>query len=116
LLARVLQIVPVSGEHRNGLLERAKSYFTLRGLVAELAERGVSVDYRTVWKFVHAERLSFKKALCWPTGTGLTFARKRLFWKNIGASLIRTSWSSSIKSRPKSIWHGCALGARTAKG
>jgi putative transposase len=49
------------GDHRTWLLERAKSDFTLRGLVAELAERGVTVDYRTVWKFVHAERLSFKK-------------------------------------------------------
>src|SRR5271155_3836468 len=49
------------GEHRNWLLERVKSDFTLRGLVTELAERGVMVDYRTVWKFVHAERLSFKK-------------------------------------------------------
>ena len=35
--------------------------FTLRGLVAELAERGLKVDYRSVWKFVHAEKLSFKK-------------------------------------------------------
>lgn len=33
----------------------------LRGLVAELAERGVKVDYRSVWEFVHAEGLSFKK-------------------------------------------------------
>lgn len=49
------------GEHRTWLLERAMSDFTLRGLVAELAERGVRVDYRTVYKFVHAERLSFKK-------------------------------------------------------
>jgi hypothetical protein len=32
----------------------------LRGLVAELAERG-KVDYRTVWNFVRAEKLSFKK-------------------------------------------------------
>ena len=29
--------------------------FALRGLVAELAERGMQVDYRTVWEFVHAE-------------------------------------------------------------
>ena len=29
--------------------------------VAELAERGLKVDYRTVWNFVHAEKLSFKK-------------------------------------------------------
>jgi hypothetical protein len=35
--------------------------FTLRGLLAELAERGLKVDYRTVWSLVHAEKLSFKK-------------------------------------------------------
>jgi putative transposase len=35
--------------------------FTLRGLVRELAEHGLKVDYRSVWNFVHAERLSFKK-------------------------------------------------------
>jgi hypothetical protein len=29
----------------------------LRGLVAELAERGLKVDYRSVWEFVHAEKL-----------------------------------------------------------
>ena len=49
------------GEHREWLLRRVTSDFTLRGLVAELAERGVKVDYRTVWNFVPAERLSFKK-------------------------------------------------------
>jgi transposase len=27
----------------------------------ELAERGLKVDYRTVWEFVHAEKLSYKK-------------------------------------------------------
>ena len=35
--------------------------FTLRGLVAELAERGLKVDYRTMWEFVHAEGLTHKK-------------------------------------------------------
>jgi putative transposase len=35
--------------------------FTLRGLVAELAGRGLKVDYRTMWKFAHSEGLSFKK-------------------------------------------------------
>jgi putative transposase len=39
----------------------AESAFTLRGLVAELAERGLKVDYRTMWAFAHAEGLSFKK-------------------------------------------------------
>src|SRR5258705_3373711 len=52
----------ISGEHRAWLLERTKAKdFTLRGLVAELAERGLKVDYRAVWNFVHAEKLSFKK-------------------------------------------------------
>lgn len=49
------------GEHRDWLLERTTRDFTLRGLVAELAARGVKVDYRSVWEFVHAEGLSFKK-------------------------------------------------------
>ena len=39
----------------------AAGAFTLRGLVAELAERGLRVDYRTMWAFVHGEGLSFKK-------------------------------------------------------
>ena len=52
----------ISGEHRLWLLRRIKDRdFTLRGLVAELAERGLEVDYRSVWEFVHAEKLSFKK-------------------------------------------------------
>ena len=50
------------GAHRDWLLLRCQGGgFTLRGLVAELAERGLKVDYRSVWAFVHAERLSFKK-------------------------------------------------------
>ena len=49
--------------HRDWLIARTANDqpFTLRGLRAELAERGVVVDYRTVWAFVHAEGLSFKK-------------------------------------------------------
>jgi len=52
----------ISGEHAVWLSQRLKKGdFTLRGLVAELAERGLKVDYRSVWEFVHAEELSFKK-------------------------------------------------------
>jgi len=51
----------ISGEHRVWALERIKRDFTLRGLVAEFAQRGLKVDYRSVWEFVHAEKLSFKK-------------------------------------------------------
>ena len=50
------------GVHREWLLERCRTAdFTLRGLVGELAGRGLKVDYRSVWAFVHAEGLSFKK-------------------------------------------------------
>ena len=52
----------IAGEHRAWLMQRIKAGdFTLRVLVAELAERGLKVDYRSVWEFVHAEKLSFKK-------------------------------------------------------
>ncbi len=52
----------ISGAHRNWLIKRCKAGdFTLMGLVGELASRGLKVDYRTVWSFVHTEDLSFKK-------------------------------------------------------
>ena len=51
----------IRGEYRAWFLERSKRDFTLRGLVVELAERGLKVDYRTVWNFVHAENLRYKK-------------------------------------------------------
>jgi putative transposase len=52
----------ISGPWRDWLLGRCRERdFTLRGLVAELAERGLKVDYRVVWAFVHAEKLSHKK-------------------------------------------------------
>lgn len=52
----------IAGEHREWLIGRCHSgAFTLRGLVSELAQRGLNVDYRSVWEFVHAEGLSFKK-------------------------------------------------------
>lgn len=54
----------IAGEHRDWLLVRCRSgAFTLRGLVAELAQRGLDVDYRSVWAFVHDEGLSFKKTV-----------------------------------------------------
>jgi transposase len=50
------------GEHRDWLLERCRARdLTLRGLIVELAERGLKVGYRSVWTFVHAAGLSYKK-------------------------------------------------------
>src|SRR5258706_16383069 len=52
----------ISGEHRAWLLERIKARdFTLRGLVAKLAERGLKADWHAVWNFAHAVKLDFKK-------------------------------------------------------
>jgi putative transposase len=52
----------LSGRWRSWLLDRCRrGDFTLRGLVAELAGRGLKVDYRSVWEFVHAEKLTHKK-------------------------------------------------------
>lgn len=52
----------ISGEDADWLKSRCRSGpFTLRGLVRELAERGLTVDYRSVWEFVRAEDLTYKK-------------------------------------------------------
>jgi putative transposase len=52
----------IRGEHEVWLRQRlGEREFTRRGLVAELASRGLKVDYRAVWNFAHAEKLSFKK-------------------------------------------------------
>lgn len=52
----------IAGEHRDWLIQRCREQdFTLRGLVAEFAARGLKVDYRSVWEFVHAENLTHKK-------------------------------------------------------
>jgi transposase len=61
---------PMGGRRRFALLHErdwllarlaAKPDITLRGLRAELAERGTKVSYDAVWRFVHQARLSFKK-------------------------------------------------------
>src|SRR5262249_55471277 len=48
--------------------------------VAELAERGLKVDYRSVWNFVHAEKLSFKKSVAASERDRPDIARRRAQW------------------------------------
>lgn len=51
----------ISGAQADWLCERIKSGdFTLRELAFELAERGLNVDERTVWAFVHRAGRSYK--------------------------------------------------------
>ncbi len=73
----------ISGEHRIWLLARCKGGdFTLRGLVGELAaERGLKVDYRSMWEFVHAEGLSFKKN---PSARGAKSPRRSKKARSVG--------------------------------
>jgi transposase len=53
----------IVGEYRDWMLARMKAGdYTLQGLADALErEKGLKVDYKTVWTFVHAERQSFKK-------------------------------------------------------
>ena len=52
----------ISGPWRDWLIVRcSQKDFTQRGQLAQLEERGLKVDYRSVWEFVHAEGLSHKK-------------------------------------------------------
>ena len=68
------------GSWRLWLLERCRGGdFTLRGLVAELAERGLKVDYRVVWGFVRAEQ-SQKKTLIASEQHRPDVARRRAQW------------------------------------
>ena len=71
----------ISGEHEVWLLQRIKDgEFTLRGLVREFAEQGLKVDYRSVWEFVHAEKLSFKKGMVAGERDRTDVARQRAQW------------------------------------
>ena len=58
-------------DHRDFILARfaAEPHLTLRGLRAELVERGIAVSYGTLWNFVHREGKSFKKKRA-AVGTG----------------------------------------------
>jgi transposase len=68
----------ISGKHRDWLLEQTKArVFILRGLVAELAEGGLKVDYRSVWEFVQAKNLNFKKSLVASESDRPDVARRR---------------------------------------
>jgi transposase len=57
----------ISGEHRDWVLAQvaAGRDVTLQGLCDELAERGLKVDYRTMWNFMHREGKRFKKNGLW---------------------------------------------------
>jgi transposase len=64
------------GDHAEWLIARCREKdFTISQLVEELqATRGLRVDRHSVWEFLHAEGLSFKKK---PVRQGAGSARRR---------------------------------------
>jgi len=106
----------ISGEHRAWLLQRIKRDFTLRGLVVELAERGLKVDYRSVWEFVHAEKLSFKKKRGVPNAIVPTSPDDEPGGSNIKIASNLSVLSSSMRPGPGPIWRPCADGRHAGAG
>jgi transposase len=64
------------GEHAEWLIARCREKdFTISQLVEELlAVRGLKIDRRSIWEFLHAEGLSFKKK---PVRQGAGSPRRR---------------------------------------
>ena len=108
----------ISGEHAAWLSQRIRAGdFTLRGLVAELAGRGLKVDYRSVWEFVHAEKLSFKKKAWWlANATVPTWRGGAPSGQSIKTASNLSGWSSSTRPGPGPIWLHCGDGPRAATG
>ena len=105
----------IVGDHKAWLLAWIEAPFTLRGLVCELAGRGLRVDYRTVWKAVHRAGYSFKEKPRWPPSNADRTSRAGGHAGNATRNgLIRAGWSSSTKPGPRPTWRPCAVGRRRA--
>ena len=101
----------ISGEQRDWLIARCRARaFTLRGLVAELAERGLKVDYHSIWDFVHAEKLSYQKPFSPANGIARTLHGAGRNGASTRRGLTRSGWSSSTRPGPKPTWHRYAAG------
>ena len=99
---------------RGWLMERiaAEPEVSVRGLMTELAERGVAVSYGTVWNFIHREGMSFKKK----RAAGRARRAAGRAGKNIRRGLILPVSSSSMKPGSRPTWLPSEVGARGAGG
>jgi len=84
------------GEHAEWLIARCKERaFTLSQLVEEVLElRGLKVDRRSVWEFVHAEGRSYKKTCSPRSRTGPTSPGGVSSGKSIKGVSMRSAWFS----------------------
>ena len=81
----------LAGENAVWLRHRlASGPITLRGLLAEWAERGIKTHPRAVWVFLHAEGLSLKKTLLPKEQTRTNIARRRKQWKAYQGRIARS--------------------------
>ncbi|MCC8967349.1 transposase [Bradyrhizobium sp. Pear76] len=103
----------ISGEHAAWLSQRIKAGdFTKPKLVAELAGRGLKVDYRSVWDFVHAKKPEFKKA-CWPANAIVPRCRGgEPSGQSIKVAAKLSGCSSSTRLRRGPTWPPCEDGRR----
>jgi hypothetical protein len=103
----------IAGEHAVFLAWRVRDgAFTLRGLMAELAARGLKVDYRSVWNFVHAEKLSFKKPSSPATAIGLMSRGVAPSGRSARAGSTPSVWCSSTRRGRRRTWSRCEALAR----
>jgi transposase len=88
---------------RDWLLQRlaAQPDLTLRGLLTELAERGIKVSYYAVWHFFEHEGITFKKACTPASRIGPTWPAGAPSRRSTKAGLIRLAWCSSTRPRPR---------------
>ena len=103
---------------RGWLMERiaAEPEVTVRGLMTELAERGVAVSYGTVWNFIHREGMSFKKSVLPAEQDRPDVARRRARWKKYQTRIdparlvfIDETW---VKTNMAPIRGWCARGRK----
>jgi len=108
----------ISGDHAVWLSQRIRDGdFTIRGLVAELAERGLKVDYHSVWDFVHAEKLSFKKKAWWLANAIVPRSRGgEPSGQSIKVASKLSGWFSSTRPGRGPIWPPCGDGRRAGTG
>jgi len=88
---------------REWLLARIaeKPDLTLRGLVAELSERGTPASYGAVWRFFKHEEISFKKTFAPASRTAPTSPVVAPGGSSIRAGLTRGGWCSSTRLGPR---------------
>ena len=92
---------------RDWLLGRLaeKPDLSLHALLSELRDRGVTVSCDTLWRFLRAAGISFKKRPCSPASRiGLTLPGGGPGGGNTRAGSIPGGWSSSTRPGPRPTW------------